>query len=174
MLGSHSPVGRSGGTRRAGLILPILFAIIASAAPTPAFVATLLKDGRVLFTDDPNYGAIEDSSVSQAGSRMSPSVLFDPSGNRFSYSGAMIYHRYNYAATPLLDGRVLFLGGWADGNTGPMATGERYDPATRRFTPTGSMSSPRMHFTATRLLNGKVLVTGGCSAGMSDARRRRS
>lgn len=168
VLGYRRSVGKTAETWRAALVLPMLFAIMASAAPAQAFLATLLKDGRVLFTDDPDYGAIEDSSMSKAGSRMSPSVLFDPSSNRFSYSGPMINHRFNYGATPLLDGGVLFLGGWANGNTGPIATGEHYDPATQRFTPTGSMSARRMYFTATRLLNGKVLVTGGCSDGMSD------
>src|ERR1022692_4333650 len=103
MLGSHSPVGRSGGTRRAGLILPILFAIIASAAPTPAFVATLLKDGRVLFTDDPNYGP------------MATGERYDPATRRFTPTGSMSSPRMHFTATRLLNGKVLVTGGCSAG-----------------------------------------------------------
>jgi hypothetical protein len=144
------------------------------------FWQPLLKNGQVLFTADPNFrttviapayhfdaatGRFTALGSPRATLRMTPSVLFDPSTSRFRYSGAMINPRYNYAATLLVDGRVLFFTGWALGTERPIASAELYDPATGRFTATGSMSLPRMHDTATRLLNGKVLVAGGCSNG---------
>ena len=52
--------------------------------------------------------------------------------------GNMNVTRSNQSATPLLDGRVLVVGGSTE--TGLTTTAELYDPATQTFTPTGSTS----------------------------------
>jgi hypothetical protein len=58
-------------------------------------------------------------------------------------------------ATPLVDGRVLFVKGGA---------AHVYDDATRAFTPTGPLSRARTQHTATLLQSGAVLVVGGQGA----------
>ena len=67
-------------------------------------------------------------------------------------------------ATLLLDGRVLFAGGYDPEVTGFLSTAEIYDPATGKCTPTGSMALGRVDETATRLLDGRVLFAGGLIA----------
>ncbi len=69
-------------------------------------------------------------------------------------------HPYD-SATLLLDGSVLFAGGFDPEVPGFLSTAELYDPATGKFTPTGSMVTGRVDETATRLLDGRVLFVGG-------------
>ncbi|MDQ3643857.1 MAG: IPT/TIG domain-containing protein, partial [Actinomycetota bacterium] len=70
--------------------------------------------------------------------------------------GAMTAARFGHTATLLNDGRVLLVGGSAEGT--PAA--EVYDPATGRFSPV-SGGQRRTEHEATRLGDGKVLITGG-------------
>jgi hypothetical protein len=64
----------------------------------------------------------------------------------------------------LKDGRVLVVGGFADGSL-PNRTAELYDPASGTFAPTGSPRAPLEVGPAARLADGRVLViregTGG-------------
>jgi len=88
--------------------------------------------------------------------------LFDPATNRFSaYSASMKSARGMFTATPLLDGRVLIVGGYDAGAFTTLASAEIFDPVTGTFTFTGSLSKPRSAHTATRLANGTVLIVGG-------------
>lgn len=80
----------------------------------------------------------------------------------FTATGSMNIPRFEHAATLLLDGKVLIVGGqitYACCNGTNSA--EIYDPMTDTFTPTGSMSTVRAEPTATLLNNGKVLIAGG-------------
>ncbi|MEQ1634681.1 MAG: kelch repeat-containing protein, partial [Planctomycetota bacterium] len=72
-----------------------------------------------------------------------------------------------HQAIPLLDGRVLMIGG-VDALGGVLATCELYNPATNTFTPTGSMGTARALHAAVRLGDGRVLCAGGTSS-MLDA-----
>jgi hypothetical protein len=65
-----------------------------------------------------------------------------------------------HTATPLLDGRVLVVGG-ANGENSALASAEIYDPKSQGFTSAGSLIAARKGHTATRLLDGRVLVVGG-------------
>ena len=69
-------------------------------------------------------------------------------------------HRMNHAAAVLGDGRVLVIGGTADG-TNALATVDIYDPVTRTVGVGPNLSTPRMSATATTTLDGKVAVIGG-------------
>jgi WD40 repeat protein len=115
----------------------------AGSLPLDACAATLLADGRVLFTGE-----------------HSPSAeLFDPKTGNFSPTGSMNTPRCRDTATVLKDGRVLFTGGYpASGGT--VTSAELYDPNTGTFSPTGSMRMNRADDAAVLLPDGRVLVVG--------------
>lgn len=87
---------------------------------------------------------------------------FDPSVEKWSYTGPLNSTR-NWAPPVLLnDGKVLVSGGdTGSGTPSVTRTAEIFNPATRAWTYTGSMYWLRARHTATRLLNGEVLVSGG-------------
>lgn len=113
--------------------------------------ATLLADGSVLL-------AAGNPELSSTG--VATAELYDPLSNTFSAVGNLVAPRTlgGFSATRLLDGRVLFAGGFfAD----PITSAELYDPSAADFTATGSMTDRRFEHTATLLANGQVLLVGG-------------
>lgn len=95
--------------------------------------------------------------------------LFDPVTNRFAtYSASMKSARGMFTATPLIDGRVLIVGGYDAGSFLELSSAEIFDPVTGTFTFAGSMSKPRFGHSATRLSNGFVLIAGGRNNGVDD------
>lgn len=75
--------------------------------------------------------------------------------------GEMTIGRGYHAAALLADGRVLVLGGYAEGSRA-LETAELFDPKTGIFSPVGSMAVARSRGpSATRLADGRVLVAGG-------------
>jgi large repetitive protein len=109
-------------------------------------MATLLQDGRVLFT-----GAGEGD--------MTSAQLYDPTTGRFSPTGSMVGPHSQGAATLLADGRVLVLGG-TDIRGGNPATAELYDPKTGKFSLTGSLPAGDSNPATVLLKNGQVLIVG--------------
>lgn len=73
---------------------------------------------------------------------------------------AMSVARMAHRATPLLDGRVLVTGGFAD-PAAAARSAEAFDVRTGRFTALPPMHTTRYSHTATVLANGQVLVVGG-------------
>jgi hypothetical protein len=76
----------------------------------------------------------------------------------------MTLRRTDAAAVALSDGRVLIVGGFAEGGLTEikaLSSAEIYDPATGTFSPTGSMTMGRAGCTATLLPDGRVFVFGG-------------
>ena len=112
--------------------------------------ATLLNDGRVLFT-----GGLTTSVATNT------AELYTPTTGTFALAAAtMSSPRNKHTAVLLDDGRVLIAGGYNASNI--LATAEIFDTgASDTFSTTASMISGRTDHTATRLLNGKVLITGG-------------
>src|SRR5262249_6327865 len=68
--------------------------------------------------------------------------------------------RHYHAATPLLDGKVLVVGG-SDSSGHAIASTEIFDEATASWSPAASLSTVRTQHTTTLLPSGKVLAAGG-------------
>jgi WD40 repeat protein len=116
--------------------------------------ATLLPNRKVLITGgSPDSGTLISS--------LSSAELYDPVTGVWAATGLMTTARVHHTTTLLLDGRVLAVGGAANGDTTPLSNAELYDPATGTWTATASMPTVREWHTATLLPDGQVLVTGG-------------
>ena len=85
--------------------------------------------------------------------------LYDPGTGTWAGTGPMVTPRWQFAAAPLLDGRVLVIGG--SGREGVLASAELFDPQSGSWAATGSMGTARYFTTATVLPDGRVLVAGG-------------
>jgi hypothetical protein len=77
----------------------------------------------------------------------------------WTYTGSMNAARSAFAAVMLNSGKLLVMGGSANGPN--LSSAELYDPGTSLFTTTGSMNLSRFAPLAALLNNGKVLVVGG-------------
>ncbi len=75
--------------------------------------------------------------------------------------------RYQHAAAPLADGRILIIGGWR--HTGlaayvpPLASVQIYDPAANTWTEAASLKTACAQHAAVALADGRILVTGGAN-----------
>jgi deoxycytidylate deaminase len=138
-----------------------------------AHAAALLSDGRVLVaggitgdvagtTDGITVGSVSIRLAATGANVVKSAELYDPSTGTFSPTGSMIDSRHQFTATPLLDGRVLVLGGGGEAYSARRSA-EVYDPSSGTFARTGSMAKPRWLYTATLLADGRVLIAGGRS-----------
>lgn len=132
-----------------------LRAVGSTLVPRATHSATLLPDGKVLVT-----GGCTTAGCGGA-ERGRQAELFDPARGRFLPAGAMVTSRLAHTATPLPDGRVLLVGGWAREGSPPLAEAELYDPGTGRFTATGRLLTGRGAHIAAPLPGGRVLIAGG-------------
>jgi hypothetical protein len=115
-------------------------------APSFGPTTALLGDGRVLALD---------AAAAQ---------LYDPVTGHWHSAAAMPGARSGFAATVLLDGRVLVAGGNAadgQGHSMPVPATALYSPASDTWQDAGTLVVPRAGHAATRLQDGRVLVTGG-------------
>jgi hypothetical protein len=121
--------------------------------------ATLLRDGRVLFT---------------GGDAGAKAKLYDPVTGQWTKTGNMHVSRHGHVASLLADGRVLVAGGVDNrkGYLGAMASAELYDPTSGTWTETGSMTRWRYNASAISLADGRVLVLGGHVSGQNSPSRR--
>lgn len=115
---------------------------------------TVLSDGKVLLSGgmiDRGTGLVVPTD------RV---LLFDPASSQFRELAARLGKvRESHASVLLRDGRVLIVGGLADG---PLRDAEVFDPRNEAFSPlSGQMAIPRVALTAVRLPSGDVLVIGG-------------
>jgi hypothetical protein len=123
-----------------------LIAAYADASPL-WFTSTLLQDGRVLLT----------GCVQSCGS--GANELHDPRTNTFTSTGPLSRWDDVNTATPLMDGKVLFVGN--DENDNLPADAELYDPTAGMFASVGNAIEPHEFAAAVRLSSGTVLITGG-------------
>ncbi len=117
------------------------------AAPPPRYMetATALPDGRVLLT-----GGNDTSGWTE---------LYDPRIDSFSIAGNMNTWGDVDTATPLITGKVLFIGNGE--NDGEPADAEIFNPGGATFTRIGSASADHEYAATSLLPDGTVLVTGG-------------
>lgn len=66
-----------------------------------------------------------------------------------------------HTATPLPDGRVLVVGGFAGEGEAPLSSAELFDPVTGRWSTTGELAQGRGGHAAALLGDGRVLIAGG-------------
>jgi hypothetical protein len=115
--------------------------------------ATLLANGQVL------VAGVTDSTTAKRGSITAD--LYDPRTGTFTALG----NHGSSIATPLADGRVLFI----IGDSPSKNRAEIFDPADGTFTASGTSVTGQVGGYATLLPNGKVLVAGGFVSGSTSA-----
>jgi N-acetylneuraminic acid mutarotase len=127
--------------------------------------ATLLPNGKVLIV-----GGLARVANAVMPISLSSTELYDPSSNSWSPSGALAIARESHTATLLPSGKVLVVGGVAEGHDASR-TAELYDSASESWSPAGKMAKARSSYwghTATLLLSGKVLVAAGSRGSATD------
>jgi hypothetical protein len=120
--------------------------------PRAGATATLLADGKVLFT-----GGYTPQGVTAS------AEIYDPVAGAFAPTGQMAVKRHKHAAVRLEDGQVLIVGGSDERDyDGRYSSMELYDPASGVFTATTSMEDARYKIgdTVIVLANGEVLIAG--------------
>ena len=127
----------------------------ALSVPRAVHKATVLKDGRVLFTGGCTQPGCEGFD------RALSSEIFDPDERRFIQGPAMTTPRAGHSATLLDDGRVLLVGGYPGEGRHALSSAEVFDPAMNEMASVGELSAGRADHTATVLLGGDVLIAGG-------------
>jgi N-acetylneuraminic acid mutarotase len=118
--------------------------------------ATLLADGRVLIVGGKDY-VTPDSFI------LVPEVeVFDPAQQTFSLLPASVVDaRGDHAAVRLLDGRILFAGGYTLSARGVGGSAEVFVPASSAFVAVQPMHVGRLLPAAALLADGRALVMGG-------------
>ena len=133
--------------------------------------AAALPSGQAVVVGGSNTGTTGTSTVElftpplwTAGAITTPGAVSVPAG--------LDQGRIYFTATPLLDGRVMVVGGTGSQtgingtvNMGYLTTARIYDPVTHAWSATGSTNQGHSTATAVRLANGDVLVAGGYGPG---------
>ena len=132
--------------------------------PRSGHTATLLADGRVLVLGGMTSTNVDSMYIYSA-------EIYDPGTGVWTAAGSMREHRSLYAATLLLDGRVLVAGGW-DEEGNDLRSVELFDPASNTFRTGGELTGHR------RSPRPRSCRTAGCSspgarAGTQPTRRPR-
>lgn len=121
-------------------------------APRAGHTATLLADGRVLFT-----GGYTSQGVTAS------AEIYDSATGAFTPTGQMAIKRHKHAAVRLEDGHVVIVGGSDKRDyEGRYASMELYDPAKGVFTATVLMGAARYKIdgAVTLLMDGGALIAG--------------
>ncbi len=128
------------------------------------FMATTMKDGRVLLT-----GGLKTADRNGLSDSVPQAEIFDPKTRTFRVVGSLLTPRYRHAAVALPDGRVLIAGGVSLAE-GQSALGvEYFDPRTNTFQAGGQLPAPINGPSGLLLPNGNVLLVGGTSLQTQEA-----
>jgi len=127
--------------------------------------ATPLPDGSVLVTG----GYTSRPDASSAVHPQAAAERYDPATDRWAAAAPMSTPRNAHSATPLPDGTVLVVGGYADfpgsaPSPPPLASTERYDPLRDAWVADAPLTTPRTGHGAAPLPDGRVFVAGGTAA----------
>jgi len=146
------------------------------------YVATTLRDGRILFTPLPNYTqqiyeyqpwltvlwawwyrhVMPWPTYGEEPPEMVNAVLLDPTTRKFSYTSAMNVPSEDYTSVVLQDGRVFFSGIGRLALKSSERAPELYDPKSGKFAALTSTQGLRMWGRMPVLLkSGKVLIVSG-------------
>jgi hypothetical protein len=88
--------------------------------------------------------------------------LYDPTSGTWSTVGRLATARAGHAVAPLIDVRVLVVGGYGAGSNSPaLASAEIFNPYSNTWSATGSLATARVRHTATDRPTGEVVVVGG-------------
>lgn len=120
-------------------------------------IGVRLSSGKVLVAGGHFDGGLGQVTLSSA-------ELFDPATGNWQPTGSLAQARYGAGAALLPDGRVLVVGGLADGSapTSQLSTStEIYSPTAGAWTRGPSMKSGHVHAAIGTLQDGSVLVAGG-------------
>jgi hypothetical protein len=145
-------VGGSQAGNTAELYDPAQGLFYARALARVDHTATLLSDGKVLLSAQPD--GVNPFAIRHA-------VLFVPGADIFVATGPMIRARSSHTATLLGDNQVLMAGSFPWTNTESLMRAELYDPVAGAFAATPSMLGSRSSHTATLLPSHNVFVAGG-------------
>jgi len=126
--------------------------------PTTIALASLLPDGRVVFTGAASGPSVEDLQP------LTEVWLYDPTDDstRTASDQTADYH-IGGAAVRMRNGHVLFVGG---GDLGGQLTSniEEFEAWSEIVSGFGSLESPRKEHQAVRLADGRLLVVGGTTS----------
>ena len=127
----------------------------ASPMSEPRYVhaAVRLSDGRILVAG--GWYATSNSDPSHE-----TAEIYDPATDHWTATGSMTNARAEFGLVPLLDGRILALGG-VDPSYKVQAGSELYDPATGEWQVTGGLGVAIEWAAVQTLPDGRVLVAGG-------------
>jgi hypothetical protein len=149
------------------------FPAASMSEPRAGQTATLLANGQVLVAGGYN-GFI--ANIGGSHTNLDLAELFDVSTGAWTKAAPMLIPRSFQTATPLLDGRVLVIGGW---ETPPVwgksageehrLTAEAYDPASNSWTSIPTPEELQVVGSATRLPSGWVFLTGLFGSNESEA-----
>jgi hypothetical protein len=112
--------------------------------------AIRLNDSRILLV-----GGTTSTPLAEVGTISGSTASF------VATTGAMSTARFFPAATPLLNGNVLVIGGSATAGGGSLLSAEVFNPTTNSFNATATPTAARQETTAVFLFNGNALIPGG-------------
>lgn len=144
-------------------------------SPGPTFAvaranhaAVSLGDGRVAIIG----GGNSSSNGLPAGTGVTDSVeIFDPTNDTVSAGPSLLHARGHHRAVMLEDGRVLVVGGVADGGTGVAET-EVLPSDMSAWADVGTITTTRALFGLVKRTSGDVVIAGGVGAGLLNQAER--
>jgi len=113
--------------------------------------ATILKDGRVLFT----------GGVNAQGKHLNRNEIYDPAKHAIAAVGSMNVERFYESIVALSNGDALFAGGIGRNSENAIQSAELFDARAGTFHLVGDLIEPTVGPATALLKDGRVLLAGG-------------